>query len=38
MEEVKNLQKKYDIKTDKDGVIILPMGSADVNSEESDGN
>lgn len=38
MEEVKNLQNKYDIKTDKDGVIILPMGSADVNSEESDEN
>ena len=38
MEEVKNLQKKYDIKTDKDGVIILPMGSVDANSEESDGN
>ena len=36
MEEVKNLQKKYDIKTDKDGVIILPMGSADVNSEEGE--
>ena len=34
MEEVKNLQKKYDIKTDKDGVIILPMGSADANSED----
>ena len=29
MEEVKKLQKKYNIKTDKDGVIILPMGSAD---------
>jgi len=33
-EEVKNLQKKYDIKTDKDGIIILPMGSADMNSRE----